>query len=39
MSEDIDKILEEKYKKIEVPQGMFSVNYSEFKKELYFLNL
>lgn len=36
MSEDIDKILEEKYKKIEVPQGMFSVNYSEFKKRVVF---
>ena len=36
MSEDIDKILEEKYKKIEVPQGMFSVNYTEFKKRVVF---
>lgn len=36
MSEDIDKILEEKYKKIEVPQGMFSVNYLEFKKRVVF---
>ena len=36
MSEDIDKILEEEYKKIEVPHGMFSVNYSEFKKRVVF---
>ena len=36
MSKDIDKILEEKYKKIEVPHGMFSVDYSKFKKRIRF---
>lgn len=39
MSKDIDTILEEKYKQIKVPHGIFYIDYSEYNKRILFFRI
>ena len=39
MSKDIDTILEEKYKQIKVPHGIFHIDYSEYNKRILFFRI
>ena len=39
MSKDIDTILEEKYKQIKVPHGIFHIDYSEYNKIILFFRI